>query len=114
MDLKRNLSENIKLIRGIKSQGEFAKQIGVGKSTIQAVEKQSSSVRLDTLEMMAQKLKISAGDLLSDPATGWTKQILQQLDWFMRLSGARRKQIMEWLEETVTLLNELSRELEDQ
>lgn len=34
MDLKRNLSENIKLIRGIKSQGEFAKQIGVGKSTI--------------------------------------------------------------------------------
>ena len=52
MDLSKNLSKNIRALRGSKSQAEFSEELGIAKATIHAIEAQRSSVRLDTLEVI--------------------------------------------------------------
>lgn len=56
MELKENLSKNLILLRGPKSQAVFSEKLGVTKSTIQAIEAQKSAVRLDTLDIIARNL----------------------------------------------------------
>lgn len=52
MELKENLSKNLILLRGPKSQAAFSEKLGVTKSTIQAIEAKKSAVRLDTLDII--------------------------------------------------------------
>ena len=60
MELKENLSKNLILLRGPKSQAVFSEKLGVTKSTIQAIEAQKSAVRLDTLDIIARNLGLPA------------------------------------------------------
>ena len=59
MELKENLSKNLILLRGPKSQAAFSEKLGVTKSTIQAIEAKKSAVRLDTLDIIARNLGVT-------------------------------------------------------
>lgn len=69
MELKENLSKNLILLRGPKSQAAFSEKLGVTKSTIQAIEAKKSAVRLDTLDIIARNLGLPAPALLSEELT---------------------------------------------
>ena len=67
MGSTENLSNNLMAIRRHKglSQIGFAQQIGISKSTLQALE-QGHSPRLDTVEYIAAQLNTTACALISD------------------------------------------------
>ena len=116
MNLTLHLSKRLKALRGKKSQADFAKEIGITKSTLQAIEAQKSAIRLDTLEVICDGLGISVETLLSDMPLlsrfDATTALLQQLDWFTSLSAENRKAIIEWFLQTADLLSDISINLE--
>ena len=52
MELSKKLSKNMKTLRGSKSQAAFSKEIGIAKATVNSIETQRASIRLDTLEVI--------------------------------------------------------------
>lgn len=50
MELSKKLSKNMKTLRGSKSQAAFSKEIGIAKATVNSIETQRASIRLDTLQ----------------------------------------------------------------
>ena len=98
MELKENLSKNLILLRGPKSQAAFSEKLGVTKSTIQAIEAKKSAVRLDTLDIIARNLGLPAPALLSEELT-WEgakllPYILERAEWFVQLSNRDRNDIL--------------------
>lgn len=116
MDLTQNLSNNLRAIRGRRSQVEFSKEIGITKSTLQAIEKQASAARLDTLELISQKLGIPASALLSEDLAQTKpdreEKVLQGLGWFVTLPEADRNMLADWIQESAEVLRRLSDALE--
>lgn len=116
MNLALHLSKRLKVLRGKKSQAEFAKEIGITKSTLQAIEAQKLAVRLDTLEVICDGLGISVEALLSDMPVlsrfDATAALLQQLDWYTSLPAENRQAIVEWFSQTADLLSTISANLE--
>lgn len=107
MELKENLSKNLILLRGPKSQAAFSEKLGVTKSTIQAIEAKKSAVRLDTLDIIARNLGLPAPALLSEELT-WEgakllPYILERAEWFVQLSNRDRNDILCWLQDTVNV-----------
>ena len=80
MGSTENLSNNLMAIRRHKglSQIGFAQQIGISKSTLQALE-QGHSPRLDTVEYIAAQLNTTAGALISDALPPGQSSILSAL-----------------------------------
>lgn len=111
MELIENLSKNLKALRGAQSQTEFAKEIGITKSTLQAIETQRSAARLDTLEVICDSLGLSVEAPLSkEPLSGHAgllTRLLERLDWFVSLPENSQKELVAWLQETVALLSGL-------
>ena len=66
MELSKKLSKNMKTLRGSKSQAAFSKEIGIAKATVNSIETQRASIRLDTLEVICLHLGIPPQSLLSD------------------------------------------------
>ena len=81
MELKENLSKNLILLRGPKSQAAFSEKLGVTKSTIQAIEAKKSAVRLDTLDIIARNLGLPAPALLSEELTWEGAKLLIWAHW---------------------------------
>ena len=107
MELKENLSKNLILLRGPKSQAVFSEKLGVTKSTIQAIEAKKSAVGLDTLDIIARNLGLPAPALLSEELT-WEgakllPYILERAEWFVQLSNRDRNDILCWLQDTVNV-----------
>jgi len=80
MGSTENLSNNLMAIRRHKglSQIGFAQQIGISKSTLQALE-QGHSPRLDTVEYIAAQLNTTACALISDALPPGQSSILSAL-----------------------------------
>lgn len=117
MDLKRNLAKNFKMLRGKKSYADFAEELGVTKSTIQAIEKEETSVRLDTLQIICTQLNVPVEWLLSDHQMesadlGVLTYALRRLDWFMELPQEAQDVCIAWLAQTAELLGRLVRQSE--
>ncbi|MCF6257904.1 MAG: helix-turn-helix domain-containing protein [Gammaproteobacteria bacterium] len=64
MNLARKLAENLKVLRGEKSVPEFAKKLGISKSTLYRLEGADQNTTLRTIEQLQMRLNCSAADLL--------------------------------------------------
>lgn len=68
MCLRENLAANLKSLRALKNASleEFAYEIGVSRTTLFCMERQSSNSTIDTIEQICGRLGISPLALLSD------------------------------------------------
>jgi len=64
MNLASKLAENLKALRGEKPVPEFAKKLGVSKSTLYRLEGADQNTTLRTIEQLQTRLNCSAADLL--------------------------------------------------
>ncbi len=102
MEYGKNIAAALRTIRGLRSQAEFAEQIGISKSTVQAIERGSENVRLDTLELICKKLGIPPTVLLDnridqiDP--GVLACVLQKITRFDTLSPTSQCIVLQHLE----------------
>ena len=112
MEYARNLSKNLRAIRGFKTQVEFSGEIGITKSTLQSLEKGNTSARLDTLELISSRLGIPVSVLLTDELTpgehGVLLHILRGMEWYTALPPEEQTSLLQWLQETLAVLSRLS------
>ena len=112
MELSKNLSKNLRALRGNKSQAEFSEELGLAKATIQAIESQRSAIRLDTLELICNSLSISPQEVLSDAAQPLGLDILsrclERTDWFLMLGPEEQQEYIQWLRHTADLFSRLA------
>ncbi|MEP3422929.1 MAG: helix-turn-helix transcriptional regulator [Erythrobacter sp.] len=68
MDLRRNLAKNLRVWRTerVMSQEEFADLVGVHRTYVSQIEGEKRAVSIDVLGQMAEAMKVSPADLLSD------------------------------------------------
>ena len=66
-NLRENLAKNLRARRGEKTQAAFGRRAGVHQSTIQRIEMETQNVSIDTLQLLCDRLRCSASDLLEDP-----------------------------------------------
>lgn len=115
MEYGKNIAAALRTIRGLRSQAEFAEQIGISKSTVQAIERGSENVRLDTLELICKKLGIPPTALLDnridqiDP--GVLACVLQKVTCFDALSPDEQRIILQELEELLILATHIIQSL---
>lgn len=67
MELKHHLSESLKLLRKERDAtlDEFSADIGISRSNLQEIEQGRANATLDTVDIIAQNLGVSALELLS-------------------------------------------------
>lgn len=115
MEYMNNLSKNLRALRGEKTLMAFATELGITKSTLQAIEKGSSVVRLDTLEIICKRSGIPVKALLADEVSPeevsllW--QVLRNLNWFTTLPEKEQKELLDWAGKTLKLFSRLSMKL---
>ena len=62
-ELRKRLAKNIRRLRGDTPQREFARKLGITKSTLHRIEMNEQNVGLDTLELICKRLKCGIPDL---------------------------------------------------
>jgi len=112
VEYARNLSKNLRAIRGFKTQVEFSEEIGITKSTLQSLEKGITSARLDTLELISSRLDIPVSVLLTDELTpvehSVLLHILRGMEWYTALPPEEQTGLLQWLQETLDVFSKLS------
>ena len=63
--LRNLLSRELRRRRGDMTQREFAKKLGISKSSLHRIEMKEQNVGIDTLELFCKKLRCKISDLLS-------------------------------------------------
>lgn len=115
MEYGKNIAAAMRTIRGLRSQADFAEQIGISKSTVQAIERGNDNVRLDTLELICKKLGVPPTALLDnrirevDP--GMLACMLQKVTRFDALPPADQCIVLGELEELLILATRIIRSL---
>ncbi len=61
--LRNKLAKKIKSLRGDETQREFARKLGISKSSLHRIEMKEQNVGLDTLEEFCRRLKCDISDL---------------------------------------------------
>lgn len=111
MELSKKLSKNMKTLRGSKSQAAFSKEIGIAKATVNSIETQRASIRLDTLEVICLHLGIPPQSLLSDEMdcmeSGMLEYLLGRTEWYLKLSPEDQQAYIQWLRHTADLFERL-------
>lgn len=101
----------MKTLRGSKSQAAFSKEIGIAKATVNSIETQRASIRLDTLEVICLHLGIPPQILLSDEMdcmeSGMLEYLLGRTKWFLKLSPEDQQAYIQWLRHTADLFERL-------
>lgn len=95
MELKQNLSENLKLLRKEKDATLecFSADIGISRSNLQEIEQGKANATLDTVDTIARNLGISPFELLVRrlDIPQQIKYILGTLEQFSRLSAEKQE-----------------------
>ena len=70
MDIQKNIAAAIRAAMEERqlSLTEFSKELGIGKSSLQAYLNGQQNMRSDTIELIAEKLEITPAELVSYPA----------------------------------------------
>lgn len=109
MELKQNLSRNLKALRNMSNQSltDFAEEIGIGKTTLCDIEKGCSS-SLDTVDTISKHLNLPSVALLSDldspESLKISVQLLKGMSWFQDLSSERQTKIVQHFDAPAALL----------
>lgn len=96
MESRRNLSKNLRTIRELRqeSQADFAREIGISKSTLQSIENEKGA-NLDTLTCIAQSLDIPVAALISseDQMNDYKTAIkfLRCINFFFKLNPEEKR-----------------------
>lgn len=64
MTLAEILAQNLKVIRGELTQDDFARKLGISRSTLAQIEAASAETTIDTLEQIAKALHCHVEGLL--------------------------------------------------
>ena len=111
MELSKKLSKNMKTLSGSKSQAAFSKEIGIAKATVNSIETQRASIRLDTLEVICLHIGIPPQITLSDERDGLESGMLEYLlgrtEWYLKLSPEDQQAYIQWLRHTADLFERL-------
>lgn len=67
-ELAKRLAEKLRATRGEISQLQFARKLGVSKSSLNRIEAAEQNVTMETIEYLCKRLKCDIGDLF--PKTG--------------------------------------------
>lgn len=106
------LSKNIRALRGKQSLTDFSKELGISKSALQAIEKGQSVPRMDTLEIISERMGLTLPALLSEDlmeaGQGEMLLVLRRLTWVYGLPKETQRRLADWLKETAEFLTELS------
>ena len=109
VESNHNLSQNIKMLRKEmgKNLEEFASDSGVGRGTVQDIESGRANVTLDTVDIMAEHLGVSARFLLDGP--GGTHRLAHELlgtiRLFCMLPLEKRERAVYHFQELITLIS---------
>lgn len=96
--LNEILSQNLHLIYTARKQNieEFSSELGIGHTTLQNIFHHKSNLTLDTLDMMAGRLRVSPLLLLSQQYTQADLEcsvlLLETLELFQPLTPEKRKE----------------------
>lgn len=63
MSLSIKLANRLKALRGLQTQGEFSRKLGISRATLNRIESATQNVTLNTLEQLTKSLRCSIGDL---------------------------------------------------
>ena len=101
------LVRNVRAMRGDLSLAEFSQEIGIAKSTLEAIEKCKSSIRLDTLEQICDRLDVPMQALLSNSLTDGQMKLLDHLlssaDWYNKLSEPGQREAADAIQRLLLL-----------
>ena len=95
--LNETLSRNLQAIYAFrkKSMEEFSSELGIGHTTLQNIFHRRSNLRLDTVEVIADKLNMTPVELLSEqyPKESLTCSVLllETLELFQPMTRAERR-----------------------
>lgn len=64
--LRNQLAKKIKSLRGEMTQREFARKIGISKSTLHRIEMAEQNLGIDVVEQICKKLKCKLSELFND------------------------------------------------
>lgn len=65
-NLRKNLADSLRAKRGAIAQDAFARAIGIHQSSVNRLEQGLQNVTIDTLQLLCDRLKCKASDLLDD------------------------------------------------
>lgn len=58
------LAKSIKKIKGVETQAEFARRLGIGQASLNRILNKEQGISLDMLELICHRLKIDLKDLM--------------------------------------------------
>ena len=61
--LAERLAKNLRVLRGEKTQGVFARKLGISRATLNRLESVSQNTTLKTLNQITKNLNCNIGDL---------------------------------------------------
>ena len=111
MNIKRNLSETLKVYRSLeqKTLVDFSEELSIGKTTLQDIESYKANPTLDTVQQIADRLHVNPLSLLSycyDASDLYMAQtLLGSLDRFERLSIEDQKKGVILFDKLVQILS---------
>ena len=112
--LKQNLSTNLRTLRSMRraSLEDFSEELGIGKTTLQDLEKGNGNPTLETIEHISQNLSISPLTLLSnryDPHDLYTAQmLLSNIKTLCTLSREEQLEAVMLFDQLIRLINKSS------
>lgn len=65
-NFRKNLALNIRARRGKLTQKQFARKLGIDQASVNRIELGEQNVTIDTLQLICNRLKCDAGELLDD------------------------------------------------
>ena len=69
--LEQKLANNLRKRRGQRTQGEYAKRLGISRPTLNRLESAGQNTTLKTLNILVKSLKCDIGELFTeDPEQG--------------------------------------------
>ncbi|NHK27162.1 helix-turn-helix transcriptional regulator [Parvularcula flava] len=63
-NFRNNLAKNIRSRRGNLTQKEFSRKLGIDQASVNRIEIGEQNITIDTLQLICDRLKCNAGDLL--------------------------------------------------
>lgn len=65
-NFRKNLAQNIRARRGKLTQKQFARKLGIDQASVNRIELGYQNITIDTLQLICDRLKCAAGDLLDN------------------------------------------------
>ena len=71
MTIQRNIAAKLRFVMTERNQSleEFSKELGISRSSLQEYLREGANPRIDTVELLANRLGCTPAELISDPSS---------------------------------------------